>query len=73
MKNALDQAVPNGGVVAIIAGKHKGRTAYYDDDSDRYAYVYFGSPPGPEWARVRYTSMRKATPDEENAFHKGDE
>jgi hypothetical protein len=72
MKNALGQAVPNGGVVVLIAGKHNGRTAYYDDDTDQYAIIYFDTPSGPEWAHVKHRSMRKATPQEEAAFYKGD-
>jgi hypothetical protein len=32
------------GPVRAWAGEHKGKEGYYDDDEDRMAVVYFGTP-----------------------------
>jgi len=55
---------PPWGVVRIVAGKHKGQLAYYDDDDGGLAIVY---PEGeyPSVGRcflVRPSSMRRASP-----------
>ena len=45
------------GVVRVIAGRFKGRTGYYDDDdTEKTAIVYFGTPfeSEPEFIRQAY-------------------
>ncbi len=56
------------GVVRIIAGKHAGTLAYYDDDGERGCLVYIGVPHEVEPLEVPKRHLRAATPDEKIAF-----
>lgn len=47
------------GPVEILAGKHKGRRGYYDDDTDRYALVYLEYPCLGPYVLVRTSSIKK--------------
>lgn len=45
------------GNVIIIAGKYKGKIAYYDDDEDNFCLCYLGTPFMSKLVRVRPSSI----------------
>ena len=47
------------GPVRVVAGRHKGKTGYYDDDNDygTAAIVYFGEPFTSGYFCLRYSSL----------------
>ena len=49
----------NFGYVEVIAGKHKGKIGYYDDDELRYCIVYFDTPFKSAYFRLKPSSLVK--------------
>lgn len=57
------------GPVVITKGKHKGKMGYYDDEDERHAYVYLGTPFQSSLVAVRFSSMRHMSELEFKCFN----
>jgi hypothetical protein len=57
------------GVVAIIAGRHKGQLGFYDDDeSGDRIIVFLGTPFASDPVILRRSDVRQATDEERLSF-----